>query len=66
MPAHKKSSFDTLNCPECDNPVKPLKVTAGPTVWYKCECKTSWRINRWGDGTHYRVPSGHKFCVGKE
>lgn len=54
--AHSKSKFDTLQCSVCDEPTLPKKVAAGPIVHYKCfECGTSWRINRDGDQTHFRV-----------
>ncbi len=47
--------FDTLACVECEKPVKPKSVSAGPIVAYQCKsCGTSWRINRDGDIIHLR------------
>jgi hypothetical protein len=49
--------FDTLQCPHCDEPVRPRSVSAGPSVGYRCRCGTSWRINRDGNQTHLRLPA---------
>ncbi len=50
------SDFDTLDCSNCEAPVPPKSVSAGPTVAYKCGCGTSWRINKDGEQTHLRLP----------
>ncbi len=46
--------FDTLKCPICCAPTEPEKVKPGPIVFYKCKCKTSWRIDADGDITHLK------------
>lgn len=46
--------FDTLECFRCEAPCPPRKVSAGPTVSYKCSCGASWRIDKDGDQTHTR------------
>ena len=50
MPSLK--DYDTLDCPMCETPSKPKRVSAALTVSYECPgpgCFYKWGIDRDGD-----------------
>lgn len=46
----KLSDYDTLECPQCDEPVKPSKINKDGSVTYVCkECENTFKIAVDGD-----------------
>lgn len=46
----KLSDYDTLECPNCDTPVKPSKINKDGSVTYNCkECENIFKISVDGD-----------------
>ncbi len=51
---HNLATYDVLDCPACEQPVPPSKITAGPCADYRCQCGRSWKIDPEGNEVSVR------------